>query len=244
LTFGSAQDNDIVLQGAPPHAGKFWPEARGVHVGPEPGAVRLDGKLLLDDRLLVGDHEANPDVLQVGRFRLIALRRDLAWAISVKDPESAALRDFKAIEAWPINPKWRLEARWDPYPMERQLMIPTAQGTHETVASPGAAHFQVDGVPVTLEAILEEPDASQLLFVFKDGTNGKTTYGAGRFLYADPPHDGKIVLDFNRAHNPPCAFTAHAPCPLPPFRNRMTVAVEAGEKRYGAEVPPAARLRP
>ncbi len=238
LTFGSAPDNDIVLpQGAPAHAGKFWPEVGGVHVVPEAGAVQLESKLVVGDRLLVGDPDPDPDVLQVGRSRLLAIRRNLEWGIWVKDPESAALKDFKGIEAWPIDPKWRIEARWEPYPIVRQIMNPTAQGTYENVTSPGVARFQVDGVAVALEAIEEEPDASQLLFVFKDATNGKTTYGAGRILYADLPKDAKIVLDFNRAQNPPSAFTAHATSHLPPFRNRMKVAVEAGEKKYGAEVP-------
>lgn len=237
LTFGSAPDNDIVLPQGVPHAGKFVQEVGGVHVVPEGGSVQIEGKLVVGDRLLVGDPDPHPDVLQVGRFRLLAVRRNLVWGIWVKDPESTARRDFKGIEAWPIDPKWRMEATWEPYSIERQLMISTAQGTYENVTSPGAAHFQVDGVPVTLEAIVEEPDANQLLFVFKDATNGKTTYGAGRFLYADLPKDGKIVLDFNRSQNPPSAFTAHATSPLPPFRNRLKVAVEAGEKKYGAEVP-------
>ena len=72
-----------------------------------------------------------------------------------------------------------------------------------------------------------------MLFVFKDATSGKTTYGGGRFLYAALPKDGKVVLDFNRAYNPPCAFTPYATCPLPPPRNRLTVPIEAGEKKYG-----------
>lgn len=236
LTFGSAPDNDIVLPGAQPHAGKFWPEVSGVHVLPEPGAVQLGSKLVVGDRLLIGDDEPEPDVLQVGRFRLLAIRRNLEWGIVVKDPESAVRRDFKGIETWPIDPKWRIEATWDAYPTERQLMVTTAQGSHETLTSPGAARFQMNGVPVVLEAILEQPGASQVLFVFTDSTSGKTSSSGGRFLYADLPRDGKILLDFNRAHNPPSAFSSHATSPLPPFRNRMKVAVEAGEKKFGGEV--------
>jgi uncharacterized protein len=80
----------------------------------------------------------------------------------------------------------------------------------------------------------------QLFFIFRDLTSGKTTYGAGRFLYADPPVEGKIVLDFNKAYNPPCAFTPYATCPLPPKQNRLQVKIEAGELNYGDHAAAAA----
>ncbi|HYN00995.1 MAG TPA: DUF1684 domain-containing protein, partial [Vicinamibacteria bacterium] len=73
----------------------------------------------------------------------------------------------------------------------------------------------------------------QLFFILRDQTSGKETYGAGRFLYADLPKAGKVVLDFNKAYNPPCAFTPYATCPLPPPQNWMPVRVEAGEMAYG-----------
>ncbi|HEX5044363.1 MAG TPA: DUF1684 domain-containing protein [Candidatus Polarisedimenticolaceae bacterium] len=239
--FGSAPDNEIVLPDGPAHAGSFHASVRGITVQPEPGAVLLAGKPLAGPRLLRGDDQAEPDVLQVGRLRLTAIKRGIKWGIRAKDPASAVLRDFKGIESWPIEASWRIEAAWDPYPEPRQRMIATAQGTHESVQVPGLARFTLGGVPVTLEPILEEPDATELLFVFKDATSGRQTYGGGRFLYADLPRDGKIVLDFNRAYNPPCAFTPYATCPLPPPGNRLQVAIEAGEKKYGGADPHAAR---
>ncbi|MGA9524755.1 MAG: DUF1684 domain-containing protein, partial [Myxococcaceae bacterium] len=66
-----------------------------------------------------------------------------------------------------------------------------------------------------------------------DLTNRSDTYGAGRFLYTDLPRDGQVVLDFNRAYNPPCAFTPYATCPLPTRENKLPIRIEAGEKRYG-----------
>jgi uncharacterized protein (DUF1684 family) len=242
-TFGTAPDNAIVLPDGPAHAGSFHASVRGITVRPEAGAVLLAGKALDGPRLLKGDEQAEPDVLQVGRLRLTAIKRGVRWAIRAKDPESPVLRDFKGIESWPLEARWRIEADWAPYPEPRQRMIATAQGTHESVQVPGLAKFTLDGAPITLEPILEEPDAKQLLFVFKDATSGRLTYGGGRFLYADLPKDGKIVLDFNRAYNPPCAFTAYATCPLPPPGNRLTVSIEAGEKKYGGTDPhPAADL--
>jgi len=237
--FGSAPDNDLVLPDGPAHAGSFAASFRGITVHPEPEAVLLAGKALEGPRLLKGDDQAEPDVLQVGRLRLTAIKRGIRWAIRAKDPESAVLRDFKGIESWPIEAKWRIEADWAPYPEPRQRMIATAQGTHDSVEVPGLAKFTLDGVPISLEPILEEPDAKELLFVFKDATSGKTTYGGGRFLYAALPKDGKIVLDFNRAYNPPCAFTAYATCPLPPPGNRLQVSIEAGEKKAAGTDPHA-----
>jgi uncharacterized protein (DUF1684 family) len=237
---GSAADNDVVLPAGPAHAGSLRVDAWGVHLKPEPGAVLLkDVPLEPVERKLRGDNDPEPDVLQVGRLRVTAIWRNLEWALRVKDPESPVRSGFKGIESYPIDAKWRVEATWEPYPTPRQLLIATAQGTNESVTSPGVAKFKLNGVEASLEPILEDPAAKELLFVFKDTTSGKTTYGAGRFLYADLPQDGKLVLDFNRAYNPPCAFTAYATCPLPPFRNRLKTAVEAGEKRYALEVPHA-----
>ena len=79
-----------------------------------------------------------------------------------------------------------------------------------------------------------EPGDTQLFFIFRDATSGKTTYGAGRFLHADPPKDGRVILDFNKAYSPPCAVTPYATCPLPPPQNRLPVAIEAGEIGRGA----------
>jgi uncharacterized protein (DUF1684 family) len=99
--------------------------------------------------------------------------------------------------------------------------------------SPGYASFTMDGKDVRLEGVLESPDADELFFILKDQTSGRGTYPAGRFLYAPLPKDGVVVLDFNKAYNPPCAFTEFATCPLPPRQNWMPVAVRAGEKDYG-----------
>jgi uncharacterized protein (DUF1684 family) len=99
--------------------------------------------------------------------------------------------------------------------------------------SPWYAEFALAGTRVRLDGVLESPDAGELFFIFRDRTSGKETYGAGRFLYADLPTGGKVVLDFNKAYSSPCAFTPYATCPLPLRQNRMPVRVEAGELAYG-----------
>ena len=98
--------------------------------------------------------------------------------------------------------------------------------------SPGYAEFRIDGHDLKLYPVLEEPGAKELFYIFRDQTSGRETYGAGRFLYGPLPANGTVTIDFNRAYNPPCAFTAFATCPLPPKENRLPVRIEAGEKKY------------
>jgi uncharacterized protein (DUF1684 family) len=125
-----------------------------------------------------------------------------------------------------------VEARLEPTPSERKISIPNVLGEVEEMSSPGTAVFTVAGKEYRLTPVVE-PGGDQLFLLFGDLTNRDETYGAGRFLEVDMPKDGKVVLDFNRAYNPPCAFTPFATCPLPPPQNRLKVRVEAGEKRYG-----------
>jgi hypothetical protein len=101
------------------------------------------------------------------------------------------------------------------------------------MAGPGYVEFTVKGRTLRLVPVVESPDARQLFFIIGDGTNGRETYHAGRFLYTDLPHDGTVVLDFNKLESPPCAFTAFATCPLPPPANRLPIDITAGELSYG-----------
>ena len=97
--------------------------------------------------------------------------------------------------------------------------------------SPGAIVFDVDGKEYRVDPILEE-GSTDYFIIFRDATSKDTTYPAGRYLYAAPPKDGKMIVDFNKAYNPPCAFTPFATCPLPPLQNRLPFRIEAGEKKY------------
>ena len=128
---------------------------------------------------------------------------------------------------------YRVEGRWVSYPEPKPVKVPNVLGQTESMPSPGYAEFTLGGKAVRVDGVLEDPHAEQLFFILRDQTSGKETYGAGRFLYADLPKAGKVVLDFNKAYNPPCAFTPYATCPLPPPQNWMPVRVEAGEMAYG-----------
>ena len=150
----------------------------------------------------------------------------------VKDPESEARKNFAGIEYYPIDPTWQVAAHFEKYDPPKKIPIPTILGTVSQEDSPGAVVFERDGAAYRLDAVAEEGE-SQLFLIVGDRTNGHETYGGGRFLYADPPRaDGSLEVDFNRAYNPPCSFTAFATCPLPPVGNKLPIAIEAGEKKY------------
>ena len=130
-----------------------------------------------------------------------------------------------------MRDEYRVAARFVPYAPVKQVPIANVLGMVEPLPSPGYAVFRLAGRELRLDPVLEEPGAKELFFIFRDATAGKETYPAGRFLYSAMPKDGQVVLDFNKAYSPPCAFTAFATCPLPPRQNRLDVRIEAGEKR-------------
>ena len=171
------------------------------------------------------------DIVNVGRVRLLLIKRGDRYGIRMKDPESEARREFKGIESFPADESYRVTAKW--VAESRKIPILNVLGQTEQDDCPGYAVFKLRGHEFTLHPILEEPGAKELFYIFRDETSGKETYPAGRFFYSGMPKDGKVILDFNKAYNPPCAFTPYATCPLPPPENRLAVRIEAGEKRYG-----------
>jgi uncharacterized protein (DUF1684 family) len=183
--------------------------------------------------LLASDASGAPTVITAGTVRFQVIERGERLALRVKDSASPALQAFHGLDEYPIDPRWRIVGRFEPYDPPRTLPIPTVLGTSEPMPSPGRVLFTVDGTSYALDAVLE-PGEEELFLIFGDATNRDESYGGGRFLYAPPPApDGTVVLDFNRAYNPPCAFTPYATCPLPPAQNELAVRIEAGEKRYG-----------
>jgi len=188
---------------------------------------RLDGAPAVD-RVLRSDDGERPDRLRLGTRTIMVIRRGPALALRVWDPAAPALAAFRSLESFPYDPRWRIEARFEPYDRPREVEQPSAAGPPQPALAPGLARFEVGGRAVALEPTVE-PDGS-LFFVFRDATAPAETYGAGRFLTAAAPAGGTVVLDFNRACNPPCAFTEFATCPLPQPENVLPVRIEAGEK--------------
>ena len=234
---GSAPDNEIALSapGVPPVAGTLEVTEDGaVRLHPAEGSGLTVNGEPATEKVLATDADGRPDVLGLGRLSFYVIARGDRLGVRIKDPEAAPRREFKGIQYFPIDPSYRVTATFEPYETPREVQVPTAIGTPATMLAPGILHFTLKGQSLTLEPYRESPDAKELFIVFRDATSGETTYGGGRFLSAPTPGaDNTTVLDFNRAYNPPCAFTPYATCPLPTQQNTLAVPVEAGEKHEG-----------
>ena len=232
--FGSDPLNDIVLpqRSAPKSAGSIRLEKGVVTLEATADAgVTSEGKPVTA-LLLQSDAEGKPTVLKVGALKLLLIKRGQKLGLRVKDTANSARAHFAGLAYFPIDLAWRLVARFEPYDPPKTVPIANVLGMVENMTSPGALVFEVNGKSYRLDPVLEK-GSKHLFIIFADQTSAKETYGAGRYLYAEPPGpDGRVILDFNKAHNPPCAFTRFATCPLPPRQNRLAIHVEAGEKKY------------
>ena len=228
---GSDPASDVVLPGGPAHAGTLTVAPDGVRAS---GSWLHEGRPV-DDLPLVDDREGLQTVLELGSLRLCLIERGGRLALRTWDLDAPARRDFAGVDHWPVDPAWRLEARFEPTP-GRTLAVPDVLGTIEDGESPGDVAFEVDGATHRLQALPGGP-TGELWLVFGDATNGHETYGGGRFLYtASPADDGSVVVDFNRAYNPPCVFSPYATCPLPWPANVLPIRVEAGERNTPHEL--------
>ena len=234
-TLGSAPGSTVLLPdwAAPAKAGLFILEGEIVRFRPFPGSgILLNGKPAIEADL-VSDADGKPDMLQAGRVRFYVIRRGSRFGVRIKDPEAPTRKAFHVVPRYPVDPAWQVEADFLPYATPQVRNISTVLGTTEPMTVPGLLRFRVGGQEVTLEPVVEDPEHPEFFLIFKDTTSAHGTYPAGRFLYADLPKNGKVVLDFNRAVNPPCAFTLFATCPLPPKQNQLAIAITAGEKDPG-----------
>jgi uncharacterized protein len=228
---GSDPQSDIVLpKGAPQHVGKLRMQSGVVTFEPSGASGVLIGGKVAGKQTLKPDTENHPDLLQAGTISLTIIKRGGKTGVRMRNPDAETRRVFTGCKWFPASTKWLVKAKWVPYPEPKKIRITNILGMTDEEPSPGYAEFTTNGKIVRLEPVL---DGDELSFMFKDSTSGQTTYAPGRFLDTDLPKNGIVVLDFNKAYNPPCAFTAFATCPLPPKQNNLTVAVDAGEKKYG-----------
>lgn len=235
--FGADSTNAIVLPpGLPARAGSFvLDRVNGVEIVrlvPRPEAdVRVEGEPA-GKMVLASDVQGEPTAVMVGRIQLTAIRRGGKLAIRMRDPESPRRARFAGIHRFRTDEAWRVEAQFVPYSSPAQIAVPNIKDYADTMLVPGELRFLLGGVPCKLFPVQEDPAADELFIVFSDETTGLDTYGGGRFLYTAMPRDGRVVVDFNKAYNPPCAFTPFTTCPLPPPGNALPVAVPAGEMAY------------
>lgn len=250
--FGSDPRNPVVLpkDKAPGIAGSLWLEKGKVRLAARPEAnvfvvngpdvdkstTGTTGKPVTTLDLKDDNDDNGPTILRIGSLLINVMKRGERIGVRVKDTESQTLRDFKGLEYFPIDPKWRIEARFEPYQPPKMIPITNVLSMTDDETSPGALAFDVDGKTYRIDPILEKGETDFFVMI-ADETSGKESYGAGRYLYVAPPDaSGKVVIDFNKAYSPPCAFTNFATCPLPPRQNHLPFRIDAGEKKYTGTV--------
>lgn len=237
---GSAADNGVRLTMGPQHLGMLDVGKDGLRFVPDPrAAVTLDGVRVNEAVVLVGDDDAaGPSRLGFdhGKGMATVIRRGERYALRVKHADAPTRTGFRGIEHWPAESQWQLQGRFIAHPPGRTIEIANIIGTIDAMPNPGVVEFERDGATYRIEALDEGEET--LFLVFADRTNGQGSYGAGRFLDIERPDaQARVTLDFNRARNPPCAFTPFATCPLPPPENRLDLAITAGEKAYAHPSP-------
>jgi hypothetical protein len=243
---GAAADNTIPVRAqAPEHIGLLTVSgktARGEIVqllapnGGFPPELTLDGSPAREGPLTV--QGANPSTIAWRGLTLVVLERGGRFALRIKDANSPTRTGFRGLNWYAPDPHFRVEAQWTPFTPPRIEKIPTVIGATLDLPAPGVAEFTLDDKAYRLEPVIESSEPETLFFILRDETSKTTTYQAARFLHTGVPdhglgQPGLLILDFNRLENPPCAYTPYATCPLPPEENRLPVALEAGEQRYG-----------
>ena len=221
---GSDESSEVPLPpSTPARVGTLILSKGHVDFRPAPG-VKLPAQEMKEDAT----------TLTLGSVKFLLIKRGNRFAIRVEDSEAPARKEFTHLNWYPVDPAWRLEAKYTPWDKPHTLSFDTViDGLKEEDVSPGYVTFTKDGREYKLEPVIDE---NELFFIFRDQTAGKTTYAAVRYLYAAMPKNPKapatVVLDFNKATNPPCVFTAYATCALPPQQNRLTLSISAGELMY------------
>jgi uncharacterized protein len=228
-SFGAATDNAIVFPKGPAHVGEFDLAGKEVSVKLLPEAhATITGKTATNASL-DPDISGHPTVIEIGSLRFHVIIRGERVGIRLKDLQSPAAAKFKGMIFYPLDLNYRVTAKWEPSNGKRTVDVPNVLGDLIHAPVIGTAVFNINGQEQRLTAWEGDP-AKGFEFVFSDLTAKTNTYPGGRFLDTGPIVNGSVVLDFNRAYNPPCAVTPYATCPLAPKENRLTVAIPAGEK--------------
>lgn len=231
-TAGAGAGNQILLPkgSAPESLGVFEFHDGTSTFQAAPGAdVTVNGKPATSS-VLKSDATGNPDMIQARALTMYVIQRGKRFGIRLKDKGSELRKEFTGIKYFPVDERYRVTAKFVSYHPPKMIPVPDILGETSNEPSPGYAEFTLNGHTCRLDPVAE---GDVLFFIFKDLTSGKETYPPGRFLYAELPKNGEVILDFNKAFNPPCAFTPYATCPLPPPENHLPIRIEAGELRYG-----------
>lgn len=232
-SMGSADTSNVLLKGKdiPGYAGALWlTDGKVVLQDHDSKMFKADGQAI-QEKTIFPSADGKPKAVDIGHYRFHIIRRDSKLGVRLRDLQHPALQSFTGIERYPADTQYRVMATLIPAGPYKTIPVTNVLGQTTQQPSPGTLIFTLKGKQYALQTLLEE---GKLFIVFGDDTNADETYGAGRFLYADQPDaSGRVLLDFNKAFNPPCAFTPFATCPLPPKGNQMPLAIRAGEKNHG-----------
>ncbi len=226
-TVGADAENDFVLpEAAPPFVGVFEYQGGKVTFRANDGVnVVHKEKPVTAVSLEPGEKNA----LVLGKLSMWVHASGPRLAIRLRDLDSHIRKEFTGLEWFPVEPAYRVTAKFTAYPNLKDVEILNMLGDIERYQSPGVVDLELQGQTIRMEPVWNT-ERDRLWFIFKDATSGKETYPSARFLYADAPKDGSVVVDFNKAYNPPCAFNPFTTCPMPTKENRLKVRIEAGEK--------------
>ncbi len=235
-TFGTGADNDLFF---PPELAGTDPARLGtITVAPNGGGVVLkladgvamkSGATAFTGTRELGTSTENRDWVTLGRIAMHVIAREGRYILRLADNESLVRKNFAGRIWYPTDPKFLVDAKYVPYPPGKKIAIVNVIDEVSDEVAPGYVEFTLNGQVQRLDAV---GDDAGLFFVIRDGTAGDTTYRPSRFLYVEkkPEPNTPFKLDFNRAYNPPCAFSEFTTCPLPPPQNIMKTRIEAGEK--------------
>ncbi len=229
--FGTNKSNDVIFpEGkAPEFIGSLILNESVVTVKVNSG-IEVKSNAVNVSTLELKNDTQGETILELGSLRWFIIKRGNKYGVRLRDLESPLLKSFKGIETFPINLDWKFEAKLVEYNPPKKVEVPNVLGMIDTSLVSAALTFEKDGVVYKLDPI----DAGKQYFIiFADETSGNESYGAGKFIYIDKADStGKIYIDFNKAFNPPCAFTKYATCPLPPKQNHLKLKITAGEKMF------------
>jgi uncharacterized protein (DUF1684 family) len=231
-TFGSDDRNDIIFpkDKIPGEAGVFHLQQGVVTMTSVPQVEILANDKPIKSGVVFHPDSTGQPKLSYGSLQWFIIKRDDQYGVRLRDLQSKVVEEFHSIDRYEVNPDYRVTAKLENPATPKKIAITNVLGQTTDQDSPGTLVFTLQDKEYRLDALVE---GDELFVIFGDPTNERETYPSGRYLYANKPGaDGITILDFNKAYNPPCAFTPFATCPLPPSQNILPVAISAGEKNY------------
>jgi len=229
--FGSNSENKIIFpDSAPEFIGAIIKIRDQLSISVNDSIDVFVNDSLIKEHGILTDADGNPTLFSSGRYNWHIIKREDKYALRLRDMESPLINMFNKIPSFPVSEKWKVEAFFKKFDSPIPLFITDITGSESERMIYGKLTFRLFDKDYELLP-LGDGITDDLFVMFADGTSALETYGGGRYLYVDKPDiNGKTTIDFNKATNPPCAFTEYATCPLPPKNNILDIDIKAGEK--------------